>query len=138
MKRVIQKDKPKQEILEHLVKSFFNEHPKVERAVVSIKEDKLTRSQKQNALYWKWISQLSGEIGYTKDEMHDIMRDQHLGYRTTTTKKKTIEVLRSTTDLSVDEMKEYLNAIDMMSAEYGIMLERPEDLYYSSMGFKKE
>lgn len=137
MKRVIQKDKPKQEILEHLVRSFFTEHPNVERAVVSIKEDKLNRSQKQNALYWKWITQLSDEIGYSKDEMHDIMRDQHLGYRIVQTKKKTIEVLKSTTELSVDEMKRYLEAIDMMSSEYGIMLEHPEDLYLDSMGYKR-
>lgn len=136
MKRVIHRDKGKAHILQMMCRDFFSQND-VEEAVMEIKPNKMTRSQKQNSLYWKWISQLADEIGYTKDQMHDIMRDQHLGYRTTEAKNKTIEVLRSTTELSVEEMKEYLNAIDMMSAEYGIMLERPEDLYYDSMGYKR-
>lgn len=136
MKRVIHRDKGKAHILQMMCRDFFSQND-VEEAVMEIKPNKMTRSQKQNSLYWKWISHLADEIGYTKDQMHDIMRDQHLGYRTTEAKNKTIEVLRSTTELSVEEMKEYLNAIDMMSAEYGIMLERPEDLYYDSMGYKR-
>lgn len=136
MKRVIHRDKGKAHILQMMCRDFFSQND-VEEAVMEIKPNKMTRSQKQNSLYWKWISHLADEIGYTKDQMHDIMRDQHLGYRMTEAKNKTIEVLRSTTELSVEEMKEYLNAIDMMSAEYGIMLEHPEELYYESMGYKR-
>lgn len=138
MRRVIQKDKPKTEIFEHMVKSFYKEHPKADKAVITIKEDKMTRSEKQNKLYWKWIGILSSETGYTKDAMHDIMRDKFLGYRTVKTKDKSIQALRSTTELKIEEMKDYLIDIDMFAIEFGIMLPRPEDLYFESMGYKRE
>ena len=138
MKRVLYRDKPKQQVIESLVKTFFVDNPKVEKAVISLKEDRMNRSQRQNALYWKWISILSSETGYTKDAMHDIMRDKFLGYRTVKTKDKSIQALRSTTELKVEEMKDYLIDIDMFAIEFGIMLPRPEDLYFESMGYKRE
>jgi len=137
MKRVIEKTKPKQQIIETMVKSFFKDNPKVEKAVLSIKEDKLTRSEKQNKLYWKYLTVLADFTGYTKDAMHDIMRDKFLGYRTVKTRDKNISVLRSTTDLNTKEMKDYLESIDMFAASYDILLPRPEDLYYEAMGYKR-
>jgi hypothetical protein len=37
----------------------------------------------------------------------------------------------------VGEFKDYLEQIDIFVSEYGIMLPRPEDLYYESMGIKR-
>jgi hypothetical protein len=45
-------------------------------------------------------------------------------------------VLRSTTDLKVGEFKDYLEQIDIFASEYGIVLPRPEDLYFESMLIK--
>ena len=42
-----------------------------------------------------------------------------------------------TKKLKVGEMKDYLETVDMFAAEWGIILPRPEDLYYESMGIKK-
>jgi len=83
--------------------------------VISLKEDRMNRTQRQNALYWMWVKIIADESGYTRDAMHDILRDKFLGYRTVKTKDKVIEVLRSTTGLNVEDMKDYLTEIDMFA-----------------------
>jgi len=135
MKRVIERTKPKQHILQMMIRDFFGSND-CDKAVIEIMEDKDNRSTKQNRLYWEWINVLSTETGYTKDEMHTILRDKFLGYNEVTTKTEVIKELRSTTKLKVGEMKDYLEQIDIFASEYGIVLPRPEDLYYESMGYK--
>ena len=137
MKRIIERTKPKQHILQMLIRDFFGSTD-CDKAVIEIMEDKDSRSTKQNRLYWEWIGTvISPELGYTKDEAHMILRDKFLGYNEITTKKgETVRELRSTTKLKVGEFKDYLEQIDMLMAEYGIVLPRPDDLYLESMGYK--
>ena len=130
MKRVIERTKPKQHILESMIQAHFKEYPDSDKAIIEIRDDKDSRSVKQNRLYWEWISVIGGELGYTKDETHAILRDKFLGYTETTTKLSVIKELRSTTKLKVGEFKDYLEQIDILMSEYGIILPRPEDLYY--------
>ena len=137
MKRVIERTKPKQHILESMIQAHFKEYPDSDKAIIEIRDDKDSRSVKQNRLYWEWVSVIGGELGYTKDETHAILRDKFLGYTETTTKLSVIKELRSTTKLKVGEFKDYLEQIDIFVSEYGIMLPRPEDLYYESMGIKR-
>ena len=137
MKRVIERTKPKQHILESMIQAHFKEYPDSDKAIIEIKDDKESRSVKQNRLYWEWVSVIGGELGYTKDETHAILRDKFLGYTETTTKLSVIKELRSTTKLKVKEFKDYLEQIDILMSEYGIILPRPEDLYYESMGIKR-
>jgi hypothetical protein len=132
MKIVIERKKEKRHIIESMIVSHFHEFPESDKAIIEIKEDKDSRSTKQNRLYWQWIKVMT-ETGYTKDEMHVIMRDKFLGYEEVTTKTNVIRVLRSTTDLKVGEFKDYLEQIDIFASEYGIVLPRPEDLYFESM-----
>jgi hypothetical protein len=137
VKRVIERTKPKQHILESMIQAHFKEYPDSDKAIIEIKDDKDSRSIKQNRLYWEWVSVIGGELGYTKDETHAILRDKFLGYTETTTKLSVIKELRSTTKLKVKEFKDYLEQIDILMSEYGIILSRPEDLYYESMGIKR-
>lgn len=139
MKRVIERRKEKRHIIESMIVSHFSEHPESEKAIIEIKDDKDSRSTKQNRLYWEWIGTvISPELGYTKDEAHMILRDKFLGYNVVTTKKgETVRELRSTTKLKVGEFKDYLEQIDMLMSEYGIVLPRPEDLYYESLGITR-
>jgi ribosomal protein L7/L12 len=137
VKRVIERTKPKQHILESMIQAHFKEYPDADKAIIEIKDDKESRSVKQNRLYWEWVSVIGGELGYTKDETHAILRDKFLGYTETTTKLSVIKELRSTTKLKVKEFKDYLEQIDILMSEYGIILPRPEDLYYESMGIKR-
>ena len=137
MKRVIERTKPKQHILESMIQAHFKEYPDSDKAIIEIKDDKDSRSIKQNRLYFQWVSVIGSELGYTKDETHVILRDKFLGYTETTTKLSVIKELRSTTKLKVKEFKDYLEQIDILMSEYGIILPRPEDLYYESMGIKR-
>ena len=132
MKRVIERIKEKRNIIETMVVSHFSEFPEDDNAIIEIKQNLDSRSTKQNRLYWQWIKVMT-ETGYTKDEMHSILRDKFLGYEEVTTKTNVIRVLRSTTDLKVGEFKDYLEQIDIFASEYGIVLPRPEDLYFESM-----
>ncbi len=132
LKRVIERIKEKRHIIETMVVSHFNEFPEDDNAIIEIKQNLDSRSTKQNRLYWQWIKVMT-ETGYTKDEMHSILRDKFLGYDEVTTKTNVIRVLRSTTDLKVGEFKDYLEQIDIFASEYGIVLPRPEDLYFESM-----
>tara|TARA_R110000744_G_scaffold74141_1_gene148256 strand:+ start:270 stop:632 length:363 start_codon:yes stop_codon:yes gene_type:complete len=120
-----------------MIQAHFKEYPDSDKAIIEIKDDKDSRSIKQNRLYWEWVSVIGGELGYTKDETHVILRDKFLGYTETTTKLSVIKELRSTTKLKVKEFKDYLEQIDILMSEYGIILPRPEDLYYESMGIKR-
>jgi len=136
MKRVIHRDKGKAHILQMMCRDFFSAND-VEEAVVEIKPNKLTRSNAQNNLYWEWVSLVSDELGYTKDETHALLRDKFLGYNEYKNKKGSeIKELRSTTKLNTKDFTNYLEQIDILMAEYGITLPRPEDLYYKAMGIK--
>ena len=137
MKRVIERKKEKRHIIESMIVSHFSEFPDDEKAIIEIKQDKDSRSTKQNRLYWEWIKLLGTETGYTKDEMHVVMRHKYLGYEEVTTKTGVIKELRSTTKLNMGNFKDYLEQIDIFASEYGIVLPRPEDLYYESMGYKR-
>ena len=36
------------------------------------------RSNEQNSLYWKWIEILSNDLGYTKTELHELIKYKFL------------------------------------------------------------
>lgn len=45
---------------------------------VVIRPYKASRSQQQNALYWKWLTIIADEIGDTKDALHEQMKRRFL------------------------------------------------------------
>ena len=106
--------------------------------MTNLEDDKLGQREKQNSLYMLWVENLATGSGYTKDAMHDILRDKFLGYRTIKTKDKLIKTLRSIIELDKEQMKDYLIAIDMFANEHGFGLPRPEDLYDDAMGYKNK
>ncbi len=143
MKRVIERSKPKQAIIENAVLAFFNANQNCDRAVFEIKPDKLSRSVKQNNLYWMWLGEIEKETGQPKDEffaggkwndgLHRQFRKAFLPKEFYTDGSQRV---RSTTDLSVKEFTDYLERIDMEMAQMGIVLPHPDDLYWDAMGIK--
>lgn len=138
MKRVLERTKPKGQILESLVKEFYTANPEVDKAMIEIKPFKMTRSDAQNDLYWAWltVARDEGETGYTKDELHRFMRSKFLGYEETKYKNEVVSELRSTRKLKVKEFSEYIDEVDRFFAEYGIILPR-DDTYYLAQGIKR-
>ena len=102
---------------------------------VEIKEYKKNRSKSQNALYWKWLTIIGNDLGYSKDELHIVFADKFL---------EPIEVIAlgvkakghpSTSSLNVDEFSEYLKTIERFAiSELGMRLPNRDDLYYESLG----
>ncbi len=65
---------------------------------------KLTRSQKQNAYYWAVVCKtLSGDTGYTSDEIHQLLAEKFLSYE-----KKGKTFVASTTTLKTGEFEAYM------------------------------
>lgn len=48
------------------------------RVEITIEKLRSTRSSRQNRLWWLYMTILSKEIGYTKDEMHEICKFKFL------------------------------------------------------------
>jgi len=102
---------------------------------LTIKPYRKSRSASQNALCWQWIAIIADELGYTKDEMHEVMAEKFLEPVIVEALGERIERRKSTTKLKVAEFTEYLRDIEVFAAsELGIVLPRPEDRYYEAMG----
>ena len=91
---------------------------------VIIKPYVKNRSLDQNALYWKWLTIIGDDLGYTKDEMHEEMMRQHLPPQLVNTPAGIVEVY-STKGLGVRVMSKYMEAISIQAADYGIPLPHP-------------
>ena len=65
LQRILKRDKPKAEIVENMTRSFFKQND-TEEAVITIKPNKMTRSQAQNRLYWMIIEQIRKETFNSK------------------------------------------------------------------------
>ena len=137
MKRVIERKKEKRHIIESMIVSHFSQFPDDEKAIISIDRDILTRSGAQNKLLWMWNKIIGDEIGHNKDDMHDKLVRKLLGEVEYTDFDGNITTRAiETKTLKVAEMKDYLEEVDRFVGEYGIVLPRPEDLWWKSMGIK--
>jgi hypothetical protein len=141
VKRVIERAKPKNPIIEPMVRDYFNNNPKCEKAVISISADKATRSTKQNRLYWLYLGVVETETGQpTKDTFEDghWVKGLHTQFKYDYLPKQFYDDgairLPSTKSLKVAEFKAYLERIDSEMGLMGIMMPHPEDLYYEAMG----
>jgi len=82
------------------------------------------RTNPQNSYMWGVVyMMISNELGYTPEEVHDLMRMEHLVDRTGKFPR-----LRSTTELSRVEMEEYLTKVrNWASAELGLYIPLPNE-----------
>lgn len=100
---------------------------KKKRIKITIDIVKSNRSQQQNRLWWLYMTILSKEIGYTKEETHDICKFKFLK------REKVIEAtgeilpyLQSTTKLSKSEFSDMTSELIRWAAEtFNIILPLP-------------
>lgn len=86
--------------------------------VVTFKDNKNRRSISQNKYYWKCIiDPLAEHTGYSRDEMHEILRAKFLPEEKTIG-GETIHFSRSTTTLNTAEMENYLSEIREWASVY--------------------
>lgn len=92
------------------------------------------RSHPQNKYYWGCVVQtLSDELGYTKDEIHEILKDKFLGVRVPLKNPKGIEIFgwikKSTTSLDTKDWEELMSQIRIWaSATLGILILEPNEI----------
>jgi len=119
---------------------------------IVIRERKKDRSLEQNALMWKWYTIIAGELGETKEAIHEhykakylvniyerdnqdyaeMIRSLRMVWRSGMKKeavdlKSKVVGLTSTSTATVKQMTEYLDCIEHDSAGMGIRLPMPED-----------
>ncbi len=91
------------------------------------------RSNSQNKYYWGCVIQtLSDELGYTPDEMHEIIKDKFLDVKVPLKNPKGLEIFghfrKSTTDLDTKEYEELMTRIRIWaSSVLGIFIMEPNE-----------
>ena len=70
--------------------------------VISINEAKDVRTNQQNKLWWSWMQIIGESIGYSKNEIHDIVKYKFL-LREEVIDGETHQYIKSTTTLSKED-----------------------------------
>ena len=114
---------------EHMFASHFN-ISKTDKAVLEITEDKLTRSQKQNKLFWAWMTILGEFHGHHKNEMAEILQQSILGETSFVSKLDGAKINKQERAkyLTVGQFKNFLEQIEVHAAEYGVRLPSEEEM----------
>ena len=85
-----------------------------QRVEVIIRKPRTKRSDVQNSYYWGVVIELlSKELGYDKDELHEILK-----YKFLQSNAMGMPYIKSTTKLSTGEFEEYLSKIKQWAAEF--------------------
>ena len=84
--------------------------------IFTISENKDYRTKEQNKLWWKYMQILSADLGYSKDEMHDICKLKFLKRERFDDGIK-IEYLKSTAQLTKKEFKILVDEVIIWAAK---------------------
>ena len=82
-----------------------------EEVEIRIRVSSNNRSNEQNSLYWKWIEILSNDLGYTKTELHELIKYKFLKRESKNKDGETTVVIKSTSTLTIKEFNEFMNDI---------------------------
>ena len=87
-------------------------------------------SVRQRNLFWKWMSEAGGELGYDKDDFAELMKDKFLApHYIEDLNGNPKEVRKSIKRLKVGEMGQFMDSISRFCAQdLGINLTHPEDI----------
>ena len=85
---------------------------------VLIKERNSDRSVEQNARLWELYSSVGNYLGYTAEEMHDLMGYKFLLIEKNIGRERVTKVL-STTKLNVKDMQQYQEKIEAWASNLG-------------------
>ena len=75
------------------------------------------RSREQNSLYWKWINIMSEETGFTKEEMHELIKYKFLARNIVDDNGVEEVIVKSTTTLTVKEFTKLMNNVLYWSSD---------------------
>jgi len=84
--------------------------------VFTISENKDYRTNSQNKLWWKYMQILSADLGFTKEEMHDLCKLKFLKRERFEDGIK-VEYLKSTAQLTKKEFRELIDSVIIWAAQ---------------------
>ena len=84
--------------------------------IFTILENKDYRTNSQNKLWWKYMQILSTDLGFTKDEMHDLCKIKFLKRERFEDGIK-VEYLKSTAQLTKKEFKKLVDDVIIWAAK---------------------
>lgn len=100
------------------------------------------RSINQNDLYWMWLGEIVDQTNakldastppFIKEEMHEWLCEEFLGYETRTVGRKEITILKGTSKLLKGEMYFYMQQVDAFAHSKGFKLTIPDDSEYMKL-----
>lgn len=119
---------------------------------VDIKPFKRNRSVAQNAVYWRTITIIGNELGYSKDEMHRMVKeclllpilerddpdvDRLASVLKAQGEEKSLATVLSTKHLTVAQFSELIQDVESFAGDMGIGLPSPDEQYYEAMGWRR-
>ena len=84
--------------------------------IFTILENKDYRTNSQNKLWWKYMQILSADLGFTKDEMHDLCKIKFLKRERFEDGIK-VEYLKSTAQLTKKEFNKLVDEVIIWAAQ---------------------
>ena len=84
--------------------------------IFTLKENKDYRTNSQNKLWWKYMQILGADLGYSKDEMHDICKLKFLKRERFEDGIK-VEYLKSTAQLTKKEFTKLVDDVIIWAAQ---------------------
>lgn len=101
---------------------------------IIIKEQKGKRSLNANSLYWKWMTIMGEDLGYSKEALHFVFKKQFLSEKMPAfSRDEFMEYLQgldkeiaNTRKLNTKEMSKYMDSVYEQARELNINLPLPE------------
>jgi hypothetical protein len=93
---------------------------------VTISRKRAKRSIEQNSLFHVLVGQLASHLGYTPDELKDVLKHMYGRKKLVEMAGERTMVPVSTTEYTKAEMSDMIEHIYRLAAEYGAELEAPE------------
>lgn len=112
---------------------------------ITIKEYVKNRSHAQNRLMHDWFNKMSEHYFLTTGESYaplawkELLKEKFLGFDMIELPDGTIKAItKHTSDCNTKELTEFLEKIDHYAVtELGLMLPKPDDLWWEAMGITK-
>lgn len=113
-------------------------HFEGKRVEITIQKLKSTRSLQQNRLWWLYVTIIAKEVGYSKEEMHEILKFKFLKREKVDEKTgEVFEYIGSTTKLNKTEFADMVTDLIRFAAEtFNIILPLPGE--QSEMNYGEE
>ena len=85
---------------------------------MQVTERKPIRNLSQNDKYWAILEGLSDHLGYTKDELHELLKYKYLKYAKEVAGQPVV-VVPSTSDLDTAQFAEYIENVLSFAQQFG-------------------